>query len=391
MIPQTAERLDHVEQYYFSTKLAELTERHKKGQPVINLAIGNPGSPPKHETLEHLSKKVLEQEMHGYQSYKGTEEFREAWATWYQRHFGVNIDSSSEILPTMGSREAIMLITMAFVNKEDKVLIPDPGYPIYQSATRINEAQPVTYNLLPENNWLPDIEELEQLVDDTTKLMWINYPHMPTGAKASKEIMQELSDFAHRKNILLVNDNPYSLIRNEHPQSLFTEGTTMEPLVELNSLSKSHNMAGWRVAGITADKGVINNILKIKTQFNSGIFLPLQKAAASAINDDEEWIHSLNDEYRKKEQLGQQLLEALGCQFRLNQSGMFLWAKIPNEFSSSERFVEYLLNVKDIFIAPGFIFGENGEGYIRLSLSNKEKDLRKALFKINVSLQKIEF
>lgn len=391
MRPQTAERLEQVEQYYFSEKLAEIDRRRKNGQPVINLAIGNPGSPPKEEALQNLSQFILDESAHGYQSYKGTVEFREAWAGWYERHFEVTLDPEKEILATMGSREAIMLITMAFVNKNDKVLIPDPGYPIYQSATRINEAQPVTYNLLPENNWLPDFEELEQLVDKKTKLMWINYPHMPTGAKTSRETMQKLSDFAHRHNILLVNDNPYSHIRNEHPLSLFTEGTTSEHLVELNSLSKSHNMAGWRIAGISASAEVIDSIQKIKSQFNSGIFLPLQKAAVSAINNDEEWIKSLNNEYRKKERIGHELLEALGCQSEINQSGMFLWAKIPSEFSSSKKFVEYLLDIKDIFIAPGFIFGKNGEGYIRLSLSNREEELRKALFKIKVSLQKVEF
>jgi len=391
MKPQTAERLEQLEQYYFAEKLAEIERRRKNGQPVINLAIGNPGSSPKQETLQNLSNLVLEESMHGYQSYKGNADFREAWAGWYWRHFGVTLEPENEILATMGSREAIMLITMAFVNKGDKVLVPDPGYPIYRSATRLNEAEVVPYNLLPENSWLPDFTELEQLVDEKTKLMWVNFPHMPTGTTASHELMQKLSDFAKRKNILLVNDNPYSLLRNPNPVSLFTEGVTSEHLVELNSLSKSHNMAGWRIAGISGNLQVIDSILKVKSQFNAGIFLPIQKAAASAMNKDEEWIQSLNEEYRRKERLGKELLDALGCKYENDQSGMFLWATIPPEFSSSKKFVEYLLDVKDIFIAPGFIFGENGEGFIRLSLSNKEEDLRKALFQIKVSLQKVEF
>ena len=391
MRPQTAEKLEQVEQYYFSEKLAEIDRRRKKGQPVINLAIGNPGSPPKEETLQNLSQLVLDESAHGYQSYKGTVAFREAWANWYWRHFEVTLDPEKEILATMGSREAIMLITMAFVNKDDKVLVPDPGYPIYQSATRLNEAEAVPYNLLPENGWLPDLEELERLVDDKTRLMWVNYPHMPTGATANRDFMQQLSDFARQKNILLVNDNPYSLLRNPNPVSLFTEGVPSEHLVELNSLSKSHNMAGWRIAGISASAEVLDSVLKVKSQFNAGIFLPVQKAAALAINRDEDWIHSLNEEYRRKENLAREFLDVLGCKYEPNQSGMFLWAKVPPDFSSSRKFVEYLLDVKDIFIAPGFIFGKKGEGYIRLSLSNKEEDLRKALFKIKVSLQKVEF
>ena len=391
MKPQTAERLDKLEQYYFAEKLAEIERRRKKGQPVINLAIGSPGSPPKQEILQNLSNLVLEENMHGYQSYRGNTDFREAWANWYERHFGVTLDPDKEILATMGSREAIMLITMAFVNKGDKVLVPDPGYPIYSSATRLNEAEVVPYNLLPENSWLPDFTELEKLVDEKTKLIWINYPHMPTGKAATRELMEKLSDFARQKNILLVNDNPYSLLRNPTPVSLFTEGLTSEHLVELNSLSKSHNMAGWRVAGISGNSEVIDSILKVKSQFNAGIFLPIQKAAASAISKDEEWIQSLNKEYRRKERLGKELLDALGCKYESDQSGMFLWATIPPEFSSSKKFVEYLLDIKDLFIAPGFIFGKNGERHIRLSLSNKEEELRKALFKIKVSLQKVEF
>ena len=380
---QPAERIQNVKQYYFAHKLEEIRHKKKQGDDVLNIAIGNPDIPPPDNVIEKLQQSASHDDVHGYQSYKGDETLRQAYAQWYSRFFNVNLDPETEILPSMGAKEAIMHISMAFLDKGDKVLVPDPGYPTYSKVSNLVQAEIVPYNLTQENGWLPDITDLEIKNPDQVKLMWINYPHMPTGGTATKKSFQQLINFAKRHNILLINDNPYSLVLNDNPLSILNVADNEAPVLELNSLSKSHNMAGWRIGVIAGDSTLLEQIMKIKSNINSGMFLPLQLAAAEALKQDEEWYRQLNERYKKRRESIYEILDKLQCSYQRDMPGMFVWGKVPESFESGEQLSDHLLYDKHIFVAPGFIFGENGTQHIRISLSNHESTLQKAYERVN--------
>lgn len=368
MIIQTATRLSQIKEYYFSKKLREINRLKDEGKPIINLAIGNPDLPPLMDVIQVFKDAVSEKEHHGYQPYKGISELRNAFADWYYRFYYVDLNPEKEILPLMGSKEGIMHISLAFLNPGDEVLIPDPGYPAYKSAAELVGAKALHYNLSEENGWFPDFEELKKMDLSKVKIMWVNYPHMPTGANASTKVFEKLIDFAFENEILICNDNPYSFILNEQPVSILSLPYAKDVCIELNSLSKSHNMAGWRVGMIAAAEDYIQAILKVKSNFDSGMFKPVQLAAVQALNNPDTWYEHLNMIYKKRKNKVLEILEHLYCTFNENQGGMFIWARIPESFNNGFEFSDYLLQNHDVFAAPGGIFGKNGEKYIRFSL-----------------------
>ena len=378
---KAAERLIHIKEYYFSRKLKEVRSLALQGKPIINMGIGSPDLKPAEEVIKAIQQSVLETGAHKYQSYQGLPEFRTAVSEFYKTHYHVAINPDNEVLPLMGSKEGILHISMAFLNKGDEVLIPNPGYPTYTSVTNLVEATPVYYDLKLENDWQPDFEALEQQDLSKVKIMWVNYPHMPTGAKATSELFEQLIAFGKQHNILIVNDNPYSFVLNETPQSILSVEGAKDVALELNSLSKSFNMAGWRVGMLLGNQSLLNEILKVKTQMDSGMFYGIQKGAIAALQLNADWFDKMNDIYQKRRNLIWQIADRLNCNYDKNTSGMFVWAKLP-EGKTAEGMVDELLYEKDIFIAPGTIFGSNGDGYIRFSLCVPEEKIEEALSRI---------
>ncbi len=376
-----AQRLEHIREYYFSTKLKEIARLRATGKPVINLGIGSPDLPPPEAVRQTLADTTLLPGTHQYQSYRGIPELRQAIADYYLRYFGVQLNDGDEILPLIGSKEGIMHISMAFLNPGDKVLLPDPGYMTYRAATLLAGAQTVYYALTEHNNYLPDLDKLSQTDLRKVKLMWLNYPHMPTGAVVDKEFYQKLVDFARTYNILLVNDNPYSMILTDKPVSILSVPGAKETALELNSLSKSHNMAGWRVGMLLGKKAHIDTVMKFKSQMDSGMFLGIQKAAVTALNSPPEWFAHLNKIYAKRKEIVLKICDALNLTARPGQSGLFVWAKLP-EGQNSRDSTNQLLDEKAVFIAPGFIFGQNSDNYVRISLTNSEEILTETLNRI---------
>jgi len=382
---QTAKRLESIQEYYFSMKLREVRELISAGKPIINMGIGSPDLAPSKEVLQAITESLTDANAHKYQSYQGLPEFREAVANFYKKQYQVDVNPANEILPLMGSKEGIMHISLAFLDKDDEVLIPNPGYPTYTSVTKLVEANPVYYNLDERNNWQPNFEELEKLDLSKVKIMWVNYPHMPTGANAQKATFERLIQFGKKHSIIIVNDNPYSFVLNDNPQSILSVDGAKEVGLELNSLSKTFNMAGWRVGMVLGNEAHLNEILKVKTQMDSGMFYGIQKGAVAALNLTNNWFSEMNAVYETRRKLIWELAEKLNCTFDKKASGMFVWAKLSEEKygdASAEKVVNDLLYDKNIFIAPGTIFGTQGEGYIRFSLCIDEEKIKEAISRI---------
>ena len=378
---EPANRLQSVEEYYFSKKLREVNLLKASGLTIINLGIGSPDLHPPQKVITALTNSLTNPDAHKYQSYQGLPELREAMASFYREQYNVALSPKTEILPLMGSKEGIMHISMAYLNEGDEVLIPNPGYPTYESVTKLLSAKPVFYDLTQENNWFPDILALEKSDLSKVKLMWINYTHMPTGAKATYKLYEELVSFARRNNILIVNDNPYSFILNDAPKSILAVQGAKEVCLELNSLSKTFNMAGWRVGMVLGDQKYIDNILKVKSNMDSGMFYGIQKGAIEALKCSEMWYISLNSVYEQRRELIWKLAKVLNCTFDKNASGLFVWAKLP-ALVKAEEFVDIVLKKHHLFIAPGTIFGSNGEGYLRLSLCESVEDIEEAIARV---------
>jgi len=376
-----AKRLEHIQEYYFSTKLKEIARLRAEGKYIINLGIGSPDLPPPKAVRQTLSETALLPDAHQYQSYRGIPELRQAMAGYYQKYFNVELAAETDILPLIGSKEGIMHISMAFLNPGDEVLLPDPGYMTYRAATLLASGKPVYYNLDEEHNYLPDLKALAQTDLSKVKLMWLNYPHMPTGAVANHDFYRQLIDFARKHQIILVNDNPYSMILNPQPLSILSIPGAKETALELNSLSKSHNMAGWRIGMLLGKQAHIDTVMKFKSQMDSGMFLGLQKAAVSALNTAPKWFEKLNETYGKRKKIILKICRILDLQVRPGQSGLFVWAKLPKE-QNSRDFTDRLLKNKAIFIAPGFIFGQNSDNFVRISLTNNEAILTETLNRI---------
>lgn len=379
---QTADRLQHIQEYYFSRKLKEVRALVAAGKPIINMGIGSPDMAPPPHVMQALIDALQHAPAHQYQSYKGVPALRQAMADFYAREYQVSLDPELQILPLMGSKEGIMHISMAFLNTGDSVLIPNPGYPTYTSVTQLLEAEPVYYELSEENNWLPDYEALEKLDLTKVKLMWVNYPHMPTGAKATQADFDTLIAFAKAHNILIINDNPYSFILNTDPISILSVPNAETHVLELNSLSKSFNMAGWRVGMVIGAANHIDEILKVKSNMDSGMFYGIQLGAAAVLQESSQWFNELNLVYKARRKLVWELADKLKCSYDKTASGLFVWAKLPEDAVDAETFIDKLLYEKDMFITPGTIFGSQGEGYIRFSLCVTEEKLQEAIARI---------
>lgn len=376
-----ATRLSNVQEYYFSRKLKEVARLNAEGRDIISLAIGSPDMPPSQRTVERLCEVASQPEAHGYQPTMGTPELRQAMADFYARWYGVDVDAQTEVLPLIGSKEGILHVTLAFVNPGEEVLVPNPGYPTYTSLSKILGAKVVSYDLREDNAWQPDFDELESMDLSNVKLMWTNYPNMPTGGNAQRETYERLVDFALRHNIVVVNDNPYSFILNEHPMSIMQVEGARECCIEFNSMSKSHNMPGWRVGMCIANPTFTSWILKIKSNVDSGTFRGIQLAAAAAlIENTPEWHREANiTTYRRRRDKAEQMMTTLGCTYDPQQVGMFLWGRIPEAYDGCEQLTERVLNEARVFITPGFIFGSNGNRYVRISLCAKDEKMDEAL------------
>ena len=384
-----ANRLEQVSEYYFSRKLKEVAQMNAEGKNVISLGIGSPDMPPSEETIRTLCENAHKPDAHGYQPTVGIPELRKAMAVWYKRIYNVDLNPATEIQPLIGSKEGILHVTLAFVNPGEQVLVPNPGYPTYTSLSKLLGAEIVNYNLQEANQWQPDFEELEKMDLSRVKLMWTNYPNMPTGANASMELYEKLVDFARRHHIVIVNDNPYSFILNEKPLSLLSVPGAKECCIEFNSMSKSHNMPGWRVGLLATNAQFVQWILKVKSNIDSGTFRPLQLAAAQAYQNSDEWHEKMNRTlYHNRRNLAEQIMEALHCTFDPKQVGMFLWGRIPDSYQDVEELTEKVLHEARVFITPGFIFGSNGARYIRISLCAKEENLAEALQRIQNIMKK---
>ena len=370
---KSSNRIGFVKEYYFSRKLQEIAKI--QNPTVINLGIGNPDLPPSETTINELIESSGDRKSHGYQLYKGIPELRFAFSEWYKNSYDVNLNPEKEILPLLGSKEGIVHTSLAFLNPGDEVLVPNPGYVTYTNATRLAGAIPIPYTLNDESQWYPDFSNLAKSNLKKVKLMWANYPHMPTGARGDVTLFQNLIEFGRIHDILICHDNPYSFILNENPLSIFTADREINYSIELNSLSKSHNMAGWRVGMVAGRKEYIQAILQVKSNMDSGMFLPLQKAAVKALASPPEWQDNLNLKYLERRKHIWNILDKLGCEYRKDQAGLFVWAKIPQEFENGEKYSDWLLNEFHIFIAPGFIFGSEGNKYIRMSICVNESIL----------------
>jgi LL-diaminopimelate aminotransferase len=377
-----AHRTESVQEYYFSRKLRQIDEMRKAGADVINLGIGSPDQPPSENTIEGLYREALKPTSHGYQSYSGLPALRNAFSKWYKTYFRVDLNPDSEILPLMGSKEGIMHITMAFVNPGDEVLVPNPGYPTYSSVTNLVGGVVRYYDLEEKNGWLPDMKKLEKENLEKVKIMWVNYPHMPSGTNGSAGLYEELVAFALKHGILLVNDNPYSFILNKDYISILAAPDAMEIALELNSLSKSHNMAGWRIGMVAGNREYITTILKVKSNMDSGIFRAMQTAAVEALSNPPEWYDKVNFAYVSRRKIVEEIMKTIGCSVDKKQVGLFVWGKLPENIKSCEEFVENILQNTNVFLTPGFIFGSNGERYIRISLCADETTLNEAHVRI---------
>ena len=372
-------RLNNVEEYYFSKKLREVSNLINSGESVINMGVGSPDMSPSQKVINAIKSSMSDPSAHKYQSYQGIPELRKAISNFYKKFFNVKLNPKNEILPLLGSKEGIMHISLAFLNPGDKVLIPNPGYPTYLSATKLVEAEPIFYDLSEKNNWFPEISELEKKDLLKVKLMWINYPHMPTGSDANVNKFKSLIKFAKRNKILIVNDNPYSFILNDNLISILNVDDSKEIALELNSFSKSFNMSGWRIGMLLGSSENISKVLRVKSNMDSGMFYGVQVGAIAALNLDESWFKNLNKVYKKRRKLIWKLADALKCTYNKKSKGLFVWAKLPKEITSSEEFIEKLLVNKKIFVAPGTVFGKNGQGYIRFSLCVDEKKIHEAI------------
>lgn len=377
-----ADRVSNVQEYYFSRKLKEVAEMNAAGKHVINLGIGSPDLPPSTETIEALCYHAHQSNEHGYQPYVGIPELRMAFSQWYKRWFQVDLDPKCEIQPLIGSKEGILHVSLAFLNPGDGVLVPNPGYPTYSSVSHLVQARIVPYDLREELGWQPDFEALERMDLSGIKLMWTNYPNMPTGANASLELYQKLVDFGRKHNIIICNDNPYSFILNEHPLSILSIPGAKDICIEMNSMSKAHNMPGWRMAMLASNAQFVQWILKVKSNIDSGQFKPMQYAAVEALNAPREWYERMNAIYRSRRALAGEIMDALGCRYDKNQVGMFLWGRIPDEVAGSEVLADDILYNANVFLAPGFIFGSNGNRFIRISLCCNQEMLSEALTRI---------
>ncbi len=382
---KTARRLESVKEYYFSTKLREVRKLIASGKPVLNMAIGSPDLAPPQRVLAEINNAIHENGAHKYQSYQGVPALREAIVDFYKRKYQVDLDSEREVLPLLGSKEGIMHISMAYLNEGDEVLIPNPGYPTYTSVTKLVGADPVYYDLRAEQHWEPDFKILEKRDLSKVKLMWVNYPHMPTGAAGNQLLFEKLIAFAKKYEILLVNDNPYSFVLNDNPISILSITGAREVALELNSLSKTFNMAGWRVGMLSGCPDKIEAVLKIKSNMDSGMFLGIQKGAIAALQIDDFWYEEMNEIYTRRRNKIWELARALGCTFDKEATGMFVWAKLP-ETQDAEQFIDDLLYKQDIFIAPGTIFGSQGEGYIRFSLCISEEEIEEAINRLQIEV-----
>jgi aspartate/methionine/tyrosine aminotransferase len=378
----TASRLNTVEEYYFSTKLKQIAQFKAEGIPVINIGIGSPDLAPSQKTIDALTAAAANPDHHAYQGYQGIPALRKAFADFYATHYQVELNLASEVLPLMGSKEGIMHISMAYLEAGDETLIPNPGYPTYQAACSLAGATVVPYELSEKTGWLPDLDALEARDLSKVKIMWVNYPHMPTGAKANHAFFERLKNFAEKHSILIVNDNPYSFILNDEPISMLAIPGMMEVGIELNSLSKSHNMAGWRIGALLGQSEFLNPVLKFKSNMDSGMFLPLQLAAVEALSADANWFKQQNTIYKSRQKLVFELLDLLGCAYDQAQSGMFVWAKTPDNFSSGYALSDQILIENAVFITPGGIFGSQGNEYIRISLCAKEEIFKEVIQRI---------
>ncbi len=382
-----ARRIAEVKEYYFSRKLREIAQLNAAGADIVSLGVGGPDRPPHTDVVKTLCAEAAKCDAHGYQPYTGLKELRQAFTDWYGKYYGVELDPGSEILPLIGSKEGVTHITLAFVNPGDGVLVPNPGYPTYTSVSRLAEAEIFNYDLTEDTGWLPDFDALEKLPLDRIKLMWVNYPNMPTGKCASMETFERLVEFGRKHNIVIVNDNPYSFILNDTPLSIFNVAGAKDIAIELNSLSKSHNMPGWRIGMAASNSEFISWILRVKSNVDSGQFRPVMLAAAKALQCGGEWYEELNREYRDRRKVAEKIMNALGCSFDPQQRGLFLWGKIPDGQSNAEEYADAILDKARVFVVPGSIFGSNGDRHIRLSLCATQEKLNEALTRIKQTIK----
>lgn len=380
-----ADRVSEIQEYYFSKKLREVARLNAEGHDIISLGIGGPDRPPHADVIDTLASEAAKPNVHSYQPYVGIPELRQAFADWYARWYGVTLDPAREIQPLIGSKEGILHVSLTFLNPGDGVLVPNPGYPTYTSASRLVQAEIFPYDLTEENGWMPDFDALERLPLDRIKLMWVNYPHMPTGTRATRELFERLVEFGRKHNIVIAHDNPYSFILSDRPTSLLQIEGAKDIVVEMNSMSKSHNMAGWRVAMLASNPQFVEWILKVKSNVDSGQFRPMMLAAVKGLQADKSWYEDLNANYSRRRKIAEQVMDALGCRFDPSQTGMFLWGRIPDSATSSEEFADRVLRDARVFITPGFIFGSNGERYVRISLCATEARLTEALQRIKAT------
>ncbi|GMO36099.1 MAG: aminotransferase class I/II-fold pyridoxal phosphate-dependent enzyme [Candidatus Azobacteroides pseudotrichonymphae] len=383
-----ARRLSTVSEYYFSEKLKEITDMNARGKDVINLGVGNPDLTPSKETIDVLCHSARQADSHGYQPYVGILELRQAFATWYRQHYRVNLNPKTEIQPLIGSKEGILHVSLAFLDPGDAVLVPNPGYLAYRSVGNLVEADVISYDLLETNNWQPDFGFLEKIDLSKVKLMWVNYPNMPTGVSASRQLFQKLVSFGKKYGIVICNDNPYSFILNESPLSILEIEGAKDICIELNSLSKSHNMPGWRIAMLASNSLFVQWVLKVKSNVDSGQFKPMMLAAVQSLRATSEWYSNINIIYKRRRKIAEKIMDALNCTFDSQQSGMFLWGKIPDEYKDSGELSDKVLCQMNVFITPGFIFGSNGNRYMRISLCCKEERLEEALYRVRKFLIK---
>ena len=377
-----ADRISQVKEYYFSKKLREIAELNAQGADIISLGVGGPDRPPHTDVIDTLCQEARQDNAHGYQPYIGIPELRKAFADWYEKYYGVELDPATEIQPLIGSKEGILHTTFAFVNPGDGVLVPNPGYPTYTSVSRLADARIFQYDLTEENGWEPDFDALEQLPLEQIKLMWTNYPNMPTGRRASIDLFKKLVEFGRKHNIVIVNDNPYSFILNDNPLSILNIEGAKDIAIEMNSLSKSHNMAGWRIAMVASNRQFIQWILRVKSNVDSGQFRPMMLAAAKALQCDQSWYDQVNATYKQRRAIAEQIMQALGCTFDPTQAGLFLWGKIPADATDAETLSEKILHKARVFITPGHIFGSNGNRYLRISLCCADNRMQQALDRI---------
>ncbi|MDE6317779.1 MAG: aminotransferase class I/II-fold pyridoxal phosphate-dependent enzyme [Muribaculaceae bacterium] len=377
-----ASRVDAIEEYYFSRKLKEVAALNAAGADIISLGIGGPDRPPHRSVISTLAQEADKPYNHSYQPYTGLPALRRGYADWYRRYYGVELNPDTEILPLIGSKEGVLHISMAFLNPGDGVLVPNPGYPTYSSVSKLVGARILTYELDEDNGWQPDFDALESMDLSGVKLMWVNYPNMPTGARASRALYERLVDFGRRHNIVIVNDNPYSFILNDHPVSMLSIPGAKDIVIEMNSLSKSHNMAGWRLGMAASNPTFINWVLKVKSNIDSGQFKPVMLAAVQALGLGDEWYAEVNAGYAERRKVAEKIMEALGCIFDPSQQGLFVWGKIPADAVSSEALADRVLHEARVFITPGFIFGSKGERYVRISLCTPVERMLEALERV---------